>query len=365
MHLLAKELPDDSPAGAQLEKRQMAYEKKTDREQKIVEDALKNNPELSTHGVARLLHEKHPKIFPTHEIARSRVRYLRGGSGNEHRKCMTNRKFVRGPQPGPVAQPAVSDALPESAARPAAPFVMATERTLVLGDIHLPYHDRDALELALKYGEERGIDGIVLLGDIVDCHTISSHVKDPEARSFSEELTCARQFLRHLRQRFPEAKIVYREGNHEARQQRYMMTRAPELIGCSEFRMDVLLGLFDLGIDYVSEKRRIKMGDYLTLLHGDEFIGNFGGVNPARNMFMKAKTCVMSGHNHRTSEHTERALDDRVVTCWSIGCLCDMQPLYMPYNNWNLGFALVSLEDNDFRVENKRIIKAGGKLSVY
>ena len=180
----------------------------------------------------------------------------------------------------------------------------------------------------------------------------------------SEELRSARGFLDHLRSRFPKAKIVYREGNHERRHQRYLASHAPEWLGCEEFRLDVILGLFDRRIDWISDKRKIKMGEHLTLLHGDEF-GGIGGVNPARTMFLKAKTCVMSAHNHRTSEHTERALDERVVTCWSVGCLCDMAPLYMPFNNWNLGFALIRLDDDDFRVENKRIIRVGGRLSVY
>ena len=42
---------------------------------------------------------------------------------------------------------------------------------------------------------------------------------------------------------------------------------------------------------------------------------------------------------------------------WAVGCLCGLSPDYMPINDWNLGFAFITREnDGNFSVENKKII---------
>jgi len=70
----------------------------------------------------------------------------------------------------------------------------------------------------------------------------------------------------------------------------------------------------------------------------------------------------MQGHNHQTSEHTETDMNGKSVTTWSLGCLSELNPAYMPLNKWNHGFAIVDLSDNgeDFHVKNYRIHK--GKI---
>jgi hypothetical protein len=70
---------------------------------------------------------------------------------------------------------------------------------------------------------------------------------------------------------------------------------------------------------------------------------------------LKAKVAAMQGHNHQTSEHTERDMNGRITTTYSLGCLCQLSPQYLPLNKWNHGFAVVEVDGNEFKVENKRI----------
>ena len=51
------------------------------------------------------------------------------------------------------------------------PYVLAPiyNNALVLNDIHIPYHNREALILALKYGYEHKVNAIILNGDTIDC----------------------------------------------------------------------------------------------------------------------------------------------------------------------------------------------------
>jgi len=51
-----------------------------------------------------------------------------------------------------------------------------------------------------------------------------------------------------------------------------------------------------------------------------------------------------------------------VITTRSMGCLCGMNPMYMPINKWNHGFAYVELDlkSGEYHLHNLRIIK--GKI---
>ena len=64
-------------------------------------------------------------------------------------------------------------------------------------------------------------------------------------------------------------------------------------LGAREFRIEVLLGLHDLDITYVADKRIITVGK-LHVLHGHEWGRNVGSsVNPARTAFLRGQgVCV-------------------------------------------------------------------------
>jgi hypothetical protein len=98
------------------------------------------------------------------------------------------------------------------------------------------------------------------------------------------------------------------------------------------------------------------------VIHGHEFgYGVSNPVNPARTFFLKAKCHVIGGHYHQTSHHSEKNLEQNLVSAWSSGCLCEEHPDYRPINNWSLGFVFVELDNHGaFRVENKRIV--GGRV---
>jgi hypothetical protein len=102
------------------------------------------------------------------------------------------------------------------------------------------------------------------------------------------------------------------------------------------------------------------MAGKLPIFHGDEFRALSIAVNPARGLYLRAKTWALCGHYHNTSEHTPKDCHGTYLTCWSVGCLCDLSPDWNPYGNWNHGFALIDIEKNgQFTVTNKRILSNG------
>lgn len=246
--------------------------------------------------------------------------------------------------------------LPKATKRDATPYqINSTGRWLILSDIHLPQHDEQAIYAAVKEAKRRGIVGVLFNGDALDCHELSDHDKDPSAPRYIEELRIGREFFAWIRSQFPKAEFVYKLGNHEERLGRYIIQRAPALEGIEGIDLPSCLDARGHGLQIVRDKRIIRLGK-LNVLHGHEYRGG-GGVNPARWLFLRARSVAMCGHFHRTSEHHSRDISDHYQAAWSTGCLCDLKPLYAPHNEWNHGAAFAELsKDGAFTVDNIRII---------
>jgi predicted phosphodiesterase len=232
---------------------------------------------------------------------------------------------------------------------------------LIIGDLHIPYHNIPALTLALKYGMENEVNTILLNGDVIDFYAISRFEKDPRKRNFGHEVLMTRQFLGTLRKLFPNAAIYYKCGNHDVRYDHYIMRNAPDLLGMNEFSFESLMHLDQHNITFIPDKQIIRAGN-LTILHGHELGQSvFSPVNIARGLFLRAKDNALCGHHHQASEHSEPNINGKLTTCWSVACLCELHPDYMPINKHHHGFAHVKIMDTgEFDVSNYRIVN--GKI---
>ena len=306
---------------------------------------------FSTRAIARLLLKDFPLDF-TESNARSMVQYIRGERNNRNgelkpRTEETKKQFM-----------ARKFELPESDYEERQNFIIpkGQNNILILSDIHFPYQDNKALELALQYGIENKVNCVYLNGDTLDMYHGSRFVKDRRKRDLSSELEIGRQFLKMLQETF-KCPIYFKIGNHEKRWEDYLRIQAPELLGIADFELETILRFREFGVTLVKDKQ-IAMAGKLPIMHGHEWQGGFAPpVNPARGLYMKAKESCMIGHHHRTSEHTEKSLKGEVTTTWSTGCLCGLQPDYAPYNNYNHGFAHVQTDkEGNYHLKNIRII---------
>lgn len=314
---------------------------------------LRDYPELNKSQIARRLQHDHPLLFKTVESARDVVRYATGAQCNKRKHCAVKDVAYIG-----STSSVENWGIPKSYAREWNPYNLTQSKYLVLSDVHLPYHSSIALEAALDYGYKNGIKNIILNGDCLDFYQLSRFERNPDYRKFSEELETWHDFAKVLQFNF-KGQIVYKEGNHEERYGKFIASRAPELYGVNDFNLNQLLKLEQYGIEWVSEKRPMHFGD-LTILHGHEYsFGVFSPVNVARGLFLRAKTSSLCGHHHQTSQHQERDLRGNEVITYSVGCLSELHPAYMPLNKWNHGFAIIERNGNDFAVDNLRIDSNG------
>jgi predicted phosphodiesterase len=316
---------------------------------------IKYGNNMPTLTLARIMYNENLEAFMSVDHARSSLRMIEGKSGKKMRSEIKDKSLYMTDE-----RPKNPWKLPESEETKYEPFHIKAKKIAVLSDIHIPYHSVTALSAALDFIQAEKPSAILLNGDILDFYQLSRFGKDPRKRSVAHELQAAREFLDILSQF--GAKIYYKIGNHEERYQNYLMMKAPELLGVQQFELQHLLGLHDRGIELIGDKRIIKAND-LNIVHGHEFGQSiFSPVNVARGLFLRGKVSAMQGHNHQTSSHTETDMNGNMVTTWSLGCLCELNPAYLPINKWSHGFAMVDLSDNgkDFHVRNYRIHK--GKI---
>ena len=315
---------------------------------------IRHGMDMPTLTLARLMYKENIEVFKNVDSARRALRYIEGKNGKKSVKVAKGTPFYK-----EEARPLNPYKLPESEESKYEPFILKANRLAVLSDIHVPYHSIEAVTAAFDKIKEEKPDAILLNGDTIDFYGLSRFMKDPRKRSVAHELQALNEFLDVLQQF--EAKIYYKLGNHCERYEMYLMHKAPELLGISEFKFENLLKAKERGMQVIGEKRIIK-ANKLNIIHGHEYPSVFSPVNIARGLYMKGKVSAMQGHNHQVSEHTETDMNGEIVTTWSLGCLCELNPAYMPLNRWGHGMAIVDLSDNkkDFEVRNYRIYK--GKI---
>lgn len=319
---------------------------------KIIIEYLEKFSNASTNEIARVILKDYPLDFKNFETVRGAVRYHRGEHVSKktsefQRDEVTKKNFMK-----------KSFDLPESDYKEIEPFIIpkGQNNILILSDIHIPYQDNKALELALQYGLDNNVNCVYLNGDTIDMYQASRFIKDRRLRDLSGELEMTRSFLKTLQEQF-KCPIYFKIGNHEKRWEDYLRLKAPELLGVDDFKLEQILRFREFGVTLIKDKQ-IGYAGKLPILHGHEWFGGFAPpVNPARGLYLKAKESCLIGHHHRTSEHTEKSLSGEVTTTWSTGCLCGLEAEYAPYNNYNHGFAHCKFDkDGNYILKNIRII---------
>jgi predicted phosphodiesterase len=310
--------------------------------------------EMPIRKLARIMYDKEKLIFKDCEEARYNLRRIEGKTGSNGKDFSKKTEFFM------EEKRAVNPySLPASDETSYLPFTISGHKKVaIFSDIHVPYHSIECLTAAIDYVKKEKVDGLLLNGDTIDCFRLSRFVKDPRKRNFKLELDTFKALI-EVFQKELKCKIYFKLGNHEERYENFLFEKAKELVGIEEFEFENIIKARANGIEVISDKRVIKMNE-LNGIHGHEYVGGITApVNPARGLYLRGKVSCFQGHNHQTSEHTEPTMDGKMITTWSIGCMSELHPAYMPLNKWNHGFAIVDLDENgiDYEFRNKRVLK--------
>ena len=317
---------------------------------------MKRFPNHADLTIAKKVYAENSLLFTNLEAVRTQVRTIKGKCGDRKIK---DKSMYQAPTHNYNPYK-----LPDTEEKIRLPFMLpkADNNILLISDLHIPYHNISAITAALKYGQEKKVNTIIINGDLIDFYQMSRFEKDPRKRSAKFEFDSTKAFLVALRKAFPNARIYWVKGNHDVRYEHWLMAKAPEVFDDPYYKLEERLRLNEDKIHLINDKTIIKAGK-LNIHHGHLFFRGFmAPVNSARGLFMKAKESTICGHVHKISEHTETNLSGELTTCWSTGCLCELSPDYSPFaNNYAHGFAHIVVDnDRNYSVKNYRI--SNGKI---
>lgn len=314
----------------------------------VIRVYLRQYPEASNAAVVRAVTSLHPGLFANDESARKTIRQIRKHEIEFKFQTPENRRTPQNyPEPDTFNQVRTYH------------FGEDNRNILVIADLHMPFYERNAVELALEYGYKKDVDTILILGDLLDFHSISRFLINPQERNLKHELDMGIEFLSALRDQFPNADIKYKLGNHELWWERYVWTNAPLISDIADMSFREYLCLTDFDIDVIEDKQDIRICQNLSAIHGHEIRGGSADF-PARGIMNRFRENVIAGHWHKPSHFSVVTGTGKVHGAWSLGCLCQLRPEYLPINSWILGFAHITTDGVDFELDNKQIIK--GKI---
>lgn len=223
-----------------------------------------------------------------------------------------------------------------------------------LSDIHFPYHDQPAVDVALAALRDWRPELVVLGGDIFDFYQISEYSQDPSRRlTIQDELDSARGFWESINNL--DADVIYLEGNHESRLTR-TIHKNPGLYNLRALSFPIAAELPRHWRWYPSQTH-LKVGP-LILLHGD-LRGGPSGVHIAWALLKRLRTSCLFGHFHRFDIAYETGYDGLPRVGFGNGHLSDvLRAEYVTTPNWQTGFSTIeySPEEGIFAVQQHLII---------
>ncbi len=219
------------------------------------------------------------------------------------------------------------------------------EKSIVLSDIHFSAEDKSLVALVFEYMKDMKPDNIFLDGDIIDNYAVSHYVKNPaREQTLKKDVDATIAFLTRLRKEHPQARIVYADGNHEARLQSYIAEKAPALY--EYVKIGEILGLKKLNIEHITSEFRENWFKYKDIYvgHYDKVSGN--AASTAQSLIREKGVSVIQGHVHKAGI-THKTLLDRQLKGIENPCLADPdQADYVKSPSWSQGFTVIYANGN-------------------
>jgi predicted phosphodiesterase len=226
---------------------------------------------------------------------------------------------------------------------------------VVCSDLHGSQMDRPAVEAFLADLRTWDADEIILNGDMVECggflaayHTLGYVAQT--AYNYQDDIAAANWFLDEIAKAAPRARILFIEGNHDQRIEKWAVDQTIRNGRDAGFLSDLLaprtlLRLTERGIDYFERSKSHEPGlPPGWIKRGKCFFVHelSGGKNAARSSLMRTAGNVVYAHTHQEDSSTVVYPGIGMVKAWNPGCLCIQQPLWRHTEptSWSHGYAV-------------------------
>ncbi len=261
------------------------------------------------------------------------------------------------------------------------------KKTLALFDMHFgfsrnfrsgkltPFHDREAIEVALEVATLSQPDAIVFGGDCLDMSEWSEKFTLEPGFYFTTQnalIECA-WWLGKFIQRCPGAKIAMLGGNHEDRMRALVTKRLVALmplsrvddLDTSAMSIENLLALDKLGVEYIGDypDGAYRVAKDTLIEHGS--IARAKPGMTAAAVVEQRNLNIIFGHKHtleRASRNIETYKGRRIVTAACGGCLCRIDGAVPGSNKntqWQNGITEIIHDDDKTYAINQMLIENG------
>ena len=149
----------------------------------------KKYPDMPTLKLARIIYKENNLMFKDVESVRECLRAIENKKGKN--KTGIKSDFINYP-----VRPKNPYNLPESHEEKREAFILpkACNNILLISDLHIPYHNIEAVTMALDYGKSNNVNTIFINGDLIDNHQVSRFETDPKKRSVKRSLMLQSNF---------------------------------------------------------------------------------------------------------------------------------------------------------------------------
>jgi hypothetical protein len=182
----------------------------------------------------------------------------------------------------------------------ALPMIIPSTDILVMGDLHVPQHNKQMLKRAI-YVTRRyfpNVSRLCLIGDTWDWTSLSKHPKDQPSEDLDESLELGGEMIRHIADYFDSVWMT--NGNHDARLG--LKLDAPftlkRVVAAALAENWPKAKLHVSNLDYVYADNEDKDPSRNWILGHPSHYSGMGGKTPSEIADTECRN-VATGHNHR------------------------------------------------------------------
>jgi predicted phosphodiesterase len=223
---------------------------------------------------------------------------------------------------------------------------------MVLPDLQVPYHDKGFVKKLLAVAEEHQPDLIVGIGDWMDFPEVSRWTKGlagEYADTLQSSIDQGRALWCAFRDVCPDARLVWKTGNHDERIEEFVYRYAPPLRNLRSARLE---GLFDLEPIQVEVHRHPLpvFGGRVLVMHGHEEAYSSVPGKWGLEQVKKQGVSVVYGHTHTPFLSTHTVGSGRKAKSFfamNVGHGCDPGQMHYAksgYFNWCRAFGMIHVD---------------------
>lgn len=205
------------------------------------------------------------------------------------------------------------------------------------------------LELVFRFAKNLKPDKLFILGDYIDCYSISRFDRNPERiTNLQSEFNQGKEILWQIRD-IIDGEIIFIAGNHEDRLRKFLWNN-PVLNGC--ISLEDKLNFNNLDIKFYEYGKNFIYKDKLIYTHGNKV--NKYSAYTAKNLLDDLGLSVISGHTHRLGMHYKTDYGGAKVGVEN-GCLCNfdnaMEWFRKETIDWQRGISVIKWHEDRFNIQ--------------